>query len=304
MPLCDDNTLAHLLKHDTVHGPFSEDVQVVDGGLTIGGRFVASTAERDPTQLPWRESRIDVVLECTGIFRTKSAALAHVEAGARYVIISAPGKDVDATIVVGVNDASLDPEKVQVVSNASCTTNCLAPVAKVLNDNFGIRRGLMTTVHSYTMDQNLLDSPHKDLRRARAAAQNIVPTTTGAAKAVGLVLPELNGKLGGMAIRVPTPNVSLVDLVVELDKSTSAEEINAALSAAAAGPLRGVLDAVHAPLVSSDLVGNPHSSIVDLSLTETMEGNMVKLLSWYDNEWGFSNRMIDLARLLYGKSRR
>ena len=228
----------------------------------------------------------------------------HLDAGAGHVIISAPAPGADATICVGVNHETLDPSKHKVVSNASCTTNCLSPLAKVLNDNFGIVHGLMTTVHSYTMDQNMLDAPHKDFRRARAAAINMIPTSTGAAKAVGLVLPELDGKLGGMAIRVPTPNVSLVDLVVELEKPTTAEAINAAIQAAADGPMKGVLEAADAHLVSGDCIGNPHSSIVDLPLTVGMGDNFFKLLSWYDNEWGFSNRMIDLSRLLYGLERR
>lgn len=301
--LTGDDMLAHLLAHDSVHGAFGKDIQVVDGGLMIDGKKVATSAIRNPEDLPWKETGVDVVLECTGVFRTREGATKHLTAGASKVIISAPGTDPDATIVVGVNDGSLTGEE-RIVSNASCTTNCLAPAAKVIHDNFGIRHGLMTTVHSYTMDQRLLDAPHKDFRRARAAAVNMVPTTTGAAKAVGLVLPELAGKLGGMAIRVPTPNVSLVDLVVELDKDTTAEEVNAALSAAAAGPLKGVLAAVDAPLVSSDLVGNPHSSIVDLGLTAMMGPRTLKILTWYDNEWGFSNRMLDLARLMSGKARR
>lgn len=301
--LTGDDMLAHLLAHDSVHGAFGKDIQVVDGGLLIDGKKVATSAIRNPEDLPWKETGVDVVLECTGVFRTREGATKHLNAGAGKVIISAPGTDPDATIVVGVNDATLSGDE-RIVSNASCTTNCLAPAAKVIHDNFGIRHGLMTTVHSYTMDQRLLDAPHKDFRRARAAAVNMVPTTTGAAKAVGLVLPELAGKLGGMAIRVPTPNVSLVDLVVELDKDTTAEAVNAALSAAAAGPLKGVLAAVDAPLVSSDLVGNPHSSIVDLGLTAMMGPRTLKILTWYDNEWGFSNRMLDLARLMSGKARR
>jgi glyceraldehyde 3-phosphate dehydrogenase len=299
--LTDDETLAHLLKYDTVHGAFSQDVAAVDGGISVGGKVIATSAERDPANLPWRAAGVDVVLECTGVFRDKARAMAHVQAGARKVIISAPGKKVDATIVVGVNDHTLDPETAQVISNASCTTNCLAPAAKVLHSNFGIRRGLMTTVHSYTMDQCLLDAPHKDLRRARAAAQNIVPTTTGAAQAVGLVLPELAGRLDGMAIRVPTPNVSLVDLVVELDKPASVDAVNDAFRAAAAGDLAGILYASEAPIVSSDLIGNPHSSIVDLPLTAVMGDNMLKILTWYDNEWGFSCRMVDLTRKLAGQ---
>ncbi len=301
--LTGDDMLAHLLSNDSVHGRFGKDVQVVEGGLLIDGKKVATSAVRDPAQLPWKETGVDVVLECTGVFRSREGASKHLAAGASKVIISAPGADPDATIVVGVNDSVLTGEE-RIVSNASCTTNCLAPAAKVVHQHFGIRHGVMTTVHSYTMDQCLLDGPHKDFRRARAAAVNMVPTTTGAAKAVGLVLPALAGKLGGMAIRVPTPNVSLVDLVVELEKDTTAAEVNQALVNAANGDLKGILSAVSAPLVSSDLVGNPHSSIVDLDLTMMMGPRTLKLLTWYDNEWGFSNRMLDLSRLLSGKARR
>ncbi len=303
--LTDDATLAHLLKHDSVHGTFGPDVSVVDGGLRVGDRTITTSAERDPSNLPWGDKGVDVVLECTGVFRDRDKAALHLAAGAKKVIISAPGKGgVDATVVVGVNDDVLDPEQHRIVSNASCTTNCLAPAAKVLLDSFGIRSGLMTTVHAYTMDQRLLDSPHADLRRARSAALNMVPTTTGAAIAVGKVLPALAGKLNGMAIRVPTPNVSLVDLVVELERPATVEQVNAAFTAAAAGALEGVLQASTAPLVSSDLIGNPHSSIVDLPLTLSMGERSVKILSWYDNEWGFSNRMVDLARMLFGLGRR
>jgi glyceraldehyde 3-phosphate dehydrogenase len=294
--LTSDDMLAHLLAHDTVHGPFGHDVKVVEGGIEIDGKRIGTSAERDPSKLPWQG--VDVVLECTGVFRKREAAAQHVAAGARKVIISAPGIGSDATIVMGVNDHTLNPAEHVIVSNASCTTNCLAPAAKVLHESFGISHGLITTVHAYTMDQCLLDAPHKDFRRARAAAQNIVPTTTGAAAAVGLVLPELAGKLNGMAIRVPTPNVSLVDMVMTLKQDVTVEQVNEAFRAAAAGPLAGVLDAVDAPLVSSDLIGNPHSSIVDLALTDVIGGNSVKVLTWYDNEWGFSNRMIDLAKRL------
>ncbi len=301
--LTSDDMLAHLLQHDSVHGRFAQRVAAVDGGIKVGDVLVATSAERDPAKLPWGEKDIDVVLECTGIFRSREKAGYHLTAGAKKVIVSAPGTDLDATIVVGVNDGDLNPETARVVSNASCTTNCLAPAAKVLNDTFGIRHGLITTVHAYTMDQNLLDGPHKDFRRARAAALNMVPTSTGAAKAVGEVLPSLKGKLDGMAIRVPTPNVSLVDMVITLERDTTVEEVNAAFVAAAQGPLKGILAAESAPLVSQDLVGNPHSSIVDLQLTAVMGGNTVKVLTWYDNEWGFSNRMIDLAKLLFGATR-
>jgi len=304
--LTGDPLLAHLLANDSVHGRFAETVEAVDGGLNIGGSLVPTSAEPDPTKLPWKDRQVDVVLECTGIFTARDKAQMHLDAGAHKVIISAPASGADATICVGVNHDTLDPERHHVVSNASCTTNCLSPFAKVLNDSFGIVQGLMTTIHAYTMDQNLLDAPHRkgDFRRARAAGLNMVPTSTGAAKAVGLVLPELNGKLNGMAIRVPTPNVSLVDLVVELERSTTAESINAALTEAANGPMRGILEASTAPLVSSDLVGNPHSSIVDTQLTMMIGENQAKVLSWYDNEWGFSNRLADLARLLFGHERR
>jgi glyceraldehyde 3-phosphate dehydrogenase len=298
--LTSDDMLAHLLAHDSVHGKFGQPVEAVDGGIRIGDTVVATSAERDPTKLPWGDKQVDVVLECTGIFRTREKAGMHLTAGAKKVIISAPGSDVDATIVVGVNDSDLNAETATIVSNASCTTNCLAPAAKVLNDSFGIQHGVITTVHAYTMDQNLLDGPHKDFRRARAAALNMVPTSTGAAVAVGKVLPELAGKLDGMAIRVPTPDVSLVDLVVTLDRDVTVEEVNAAFVAAANGPMKGILSAVSAPLVSQDLVGNPHSSIIDLELTKVMGGNTVKVLTWYDNEWGFSNRMVDLAKMLFG----
>jgi glyceraldehyde 3-phosphate dehydrogenase len=289
--------LAHLLVHDSVHGNWGTSVKVVDGGLEIGGKLVKVTAEKDPAKLPWKDERIDIVLECTGAFTARAKAALHLDAGARRVLISAPGTDEDLTLCIGVNDDQLDLSKHFVVSNASCTTNCLAPVAKVLDAQFGLVHGLMTTVHSYTMDQNLLDAPHKkgDMRRARAAALSMVPTSTGAAKAVGLVLPQLKGKLNGLAIRVPTPNVSLVDLVFTSREPVTKEAINAALSAAAAGPLKGVLAAVDAPLVSMDLNGNPHSSIVDLELTSTMGTHMGKVLAWYDNEWGFSNRMVDLC---------
>jgi glyceraldehyde 3-phosphate dehydrogenase len=295
--------LAHLLAHDSVHGNWSVPVAVADGGLTIGGKFVRVTAETDPAKLPWRDEKVDTVLECTGLFTKREKAAKHLDAGARRVIISAPGTDEDITVCLGVNDDKLDLSKHFIISNASCTTNCLAPIAKVLNDAFGIEQGLMTTVHSYTMDQNLLDGPHKkgDMRRARAAALNMVPTSTGAAKAVGLVLPEVKGKLNGLAIRVPTPNVSLVDLVINTTRPVTKESINAALVAAANGPMKGILQALDAPLVSMDLNGNPHSSIADLELTSTMGDRMAKVLSWYDNEWGFSNRMVDVCKLIARK---
>ncbi|HHO52340.1 MAG TPA: type I glyceraldehyde-3-phosphate dehydrogenase [Deltaproteobacteria bacterium] len=296
--LTSDDMLAYLLRRDSVHRTFSEPVEVVDGGLRIGERTIPVSAERDPAKLPWSDRGVDIVLECTGMFTSRDKAAAHLDAGAARVIISAPGKGgIDTTIVYGVNHDGYDAEQHRVVSNASCTTNCLAPVAKVLHETVGIERGLMTTIHSYTMDQNLLDAPHRGgkFRRARAAALNMVPTSTGAAKAIGLVLPALAGRLNGMAIRVPTPDVSLVDLVFDAGRETSEEEINEALRAAAAGPLAGVLEATDEPIVSGDLIGNPHSSIVDLALTQVIDGRLVKILSWYDNEWGFSNRMIDLA---------
>jgi len=297
--LTSDDMLAHLLKYDSVHRGFEPSVQAVEGGLQIGDRFVATSAEADPSKLPWKASQVDVVLECTGRFTNREKAGLHLDAGARRVVISAPAKGaVDFTVCMGVNDQGLRPEH-RVISNASCTTNCLAPVAKVLQESFGIEQGLMTTVHSYTMDQNLLDAPHKgDFRRARAAAMSMVPTSTGAAKAVGLVLPALNGRLNGMAIRVPTPNVSLVDLVFTPGCDVTVEAINDALTAAAEGPLKGILAVSRDPIVSIDLCGNPHSSIADLPLTQTMGPRLAKVLSWYDNEWGFSNRMLDLARRL------
>ena len=290
--------LAHLLKHDSVHGNWSRDVSSTENGIVIDGKEIKVSAEKEPQKLPWKELGIDVVLECTGAFTKREKAAWHLDAGAGRVIISAPAEGEDITVCLGVNDHLLDLSKHRIISNASCTTNCLAPFAKVLHQEFGIVHGLMTTIHSYTMDQNLLDAPHKkaDMRRARAAALSMVPTSTGAAKAVGLVLPELKGKLNGLAIRVPTPNVSVVDLVFNTERPVTKDSINAALSAAAAGPMKGILAAVKAPLVSLDLNGNPHSSIVDLELTSVMGDRMAKVLSWYDNEWGFSNRMVDLCR--------
>ena len=296
--LTSDATLAHLLKYDSVHGRFSESVEVVDGGLKIGGTFIKTSAQRDPKELPWADSNIDVVLECTGFFLTEEKASLHLQAGAKRVLVSAPGKSESIkTIVVGVNDSELTPEH-KIVSNASCTTNCLAPLAKVLDDTFGIETGLMTTIHAYTGNQNILDAPHKDLRRGRAAAMSMIPTTTGAAVAVSKVLPQLKGKLNGMAIRVPTPNVSLVDLVFTSSSELSVEAINAAIIDAADGPLKGVLGYTKDPVVSVDMVGDTNSSTVDLGTTQTMGKNMAKVLSWYDNEWGFSNRMISLAKLM------
>lgn len=294
-------TLAHLLKYDSVHGILKADVSATEDTIIINGKEIKVYAEADPTKLPWGELGVDIVIESTGRFTKGLDAAKHIEAGAKKVIISAPGKDIDATIVMGVNDNIYDPANHNILSNASCTTNCLAPVAKVINDNFGLVKGLMTTVHSYTNDQQILDLPHKDLRRARAAGMSIIPTTTGAAKAVALVLPELKGKLNGFAMRVPTPNVSVVDLVVELAKPASAEEINAALKAAADGPMKNILEFNPLPLVSKDFNGNPHSSIVDGLSTMVIDGNMAKVVAWYDNEWGYSNRVLDLALLVAAK---
>lgn len=299
--LTDANMLAHLLKYDSVHGKLDADVKVDGDSLVVDGVAVKVTAERDPSKLTWGEMGVDIVVESTGFFTKRADAAKHLEAGAKKVIISAPATDEDITIVMGVNHDKYDAASHDVISNASCTTNCLAPFAKVLNDNFGIKRGMMTTVHSYTNDQQILDLPHKDYRRARAAAENIIPTSTGAAKAVSLVLPELKGKLNGGAMRVPTPNVSLVDLVAELDKDVTAEEVNAALKAASEGDLKGILDYSDEPLVSGDYNGNPASSTIDALSTMVMEGSMVKVISWYDNESGYSHRVIDLATYIASK---
>jgi len=292
--LTDAKTLAHLLKYDSVHGIFNADVKAGDGSITVDGKELKVFAVTEPENLPWKDLRVDIVIEATGRFADRPSAARHLDAGAKWVIISAPAKEPDATVCMGVNEETIDLSKHKVISNASCTTNCLAPVAKVVHNEFGIVKGLMTTIHSYTNDQRILDLPHKDLRRARAAALNMIPTTTGAAKAVGLVLPELKGKLNGMSIRVPTPNVSIVDLVVELAKEVTVEEINAALKKAADGPMKGILQYTEAPLVSSDLNGNAHSSIVDATLTMVLERKMAKILAWYDNEWGYSSRLRDL----------
>ena len=293
--LTDAKTLAHLLKYDSVHGRYAGTVKADGAALVVDGKRIEVSAVKDPAQLPWKRLGADVVLECTGIFVDRESAAKHLAAGARKVIISAPPKgDVDAMIVLGVNDADLTP-KAQVLSNASCTTNCLAPVAKVLHEAFGIERGLMTTVHAYTNDQQILDLPHKDLRRARAAGFNIIPTSTGAASAVGKVIPALNGKLNGCAMRVPVADGSLIDFVADLKRKVTVEEVNAALKKAAEGPLKGILEYSEDPLVSSDIVGNPASSIVDAQSTMVMDGNMVKVVAWYDNEWGYSNRLADLA---------
>ena len=296
--LTNPQTLAHLLKYDSIHGILAEDVSSTADGIRIGGKLIKVFSERDPAALPWKELGVDIVIESTGFFTNAKDAAKHIQAGARKVVISAPGKDVDLTVCMGVNDGLYDADLHNIVSNASCTTNCLAPVAKVLLENFGIVKGLMTTVHAYTNDQSILDLPHSDLRRARAAALSMIPTTTGAAKAVALVLPELKGKLDGMAVRVPVPNVSLVDLVVETEKTTSAEEVNKALKAAAEGPLKGILAYCEEPLVSCDFNGNPSSSTVDAAITTVIGGNMVKVLSWYDNEWGYSSRIVDLVKLI------
>ncbi|MDR6999501.1 type I glyceraldehyde-3-phosphate dehydrogenase [Neobacillus niacini] len=293
--LTDANMLAHLLKYDTVHGTLSEDVTVDGEYLVVGGQKVKVIAERDPAQLGWGDLGVEVVVESTGRFTKREDAAKHLEAGAKKVIISAPASNEDITIVMGVNEDKYDAANHHVLSNASCTTNCLAPFAKVLNDTFGIKRGMMTTVHSYTNDQQILDLPHKDYRRARAAAENMIPTSTGAAKAVSLVLPELKGKLNGMAMRVPTPNVSVVDLVAELEKDVTVDEVNAALKEAAEGPLKGILAYSELPLVSSDYNGATVSSTIDALSTMVLEGNMVKVLSWYDNEVGYSNRVVDLV---------
>ncbi|ART77972.1 type I glyceraldehyde-3-phosphate dehydrogenase [Sutcliffiella horikoshii] len=299
--LTDANMLAHLLKYDSVHGKLAADVKVDGDNLVVDGKTIKVTAERDPAKLSWGELGVEVVVESTGFFTKRADAAKHLEAGAKKVIISAPASDEDITIVMGVNEDKYDAANHNVISNASCTTNCLAPFAKVLNDKFGIKRGMMTTVHSYTNDQQILDLPHKDYRRARAAAENIIPTTTGAAKAVSLVLPELKGKLNGGAMRVPTPNVSLVDLVAELDKDVTAEEVNAAFKAASEGELKGILGYSEEPLVSGDYNGNPESSTIDALSTMVMEGNMVKVISWYDNESGYSHRVVDLAKYIAAK---
>ncbi|HEC96997.1 MAG TPA: type I glyceraldehyde-3-phosphate dehydrogenase [Nitrospirae bacterium] len=296
--LTDAATLAHLLKYDSVHGRFSADVSATGNSLIVNGREIKVTAITDPAKLPWKDDGVEIVIESTGRFTDKASASKHLDAGAGWVLISAPAKEPDITVCIGVNEESIDIQKHRVISNASCTTNCLAPVAKVLNNEFGIIRGLMTTIHSYTNDQRILDLPHKDLRRARAAAMNLIPTTTGAARAVGLVLPELKGRLDGMSIRVPTPNVSLIDLVVEVSGDTTTEEINGALKNAAEGPLKGILLYSEAPLVSIDLNGNDHSSILDATLTKVIEKRMIKVLAWYDNEWGYSSRLRDLAQYI------
>ncbi len=298
--LGDIPTMAHLLKYDSVHGRAFDVVEVTEEGFIADGHAVKVLSEREPSNLPWGELGVDVVVESTGIFKTGELASKHIEAGARKVVITCPAKGEDITVVMGVNDGKYDAEKHNIVSNASCTTNCLAPVAKVLLENFGIKRGYMNTIHAYTNDQKILDLPHKDLRRARAAAMSMIPTTTGAARAVSLVLPELAGKLDGFATRVPTPDGSMVDLTVELEREVTVEEINAAMKEAAEGELAGILAYTEDPIVSIDIVDDPHSSIFDAGLTMVMGGksNLVKVVSWYDNEWGYSNRVRDLVKIM------
>jgi len=296
--LTDAKTLAHLLKYDSVHGRFPGKVEASEDGIVVDGKTVKVLSEKDPAKIPWKELGVDVVIESTGIFRTADKIAKHFEGGAKKVILTVPAKgEIDATIVLGVNDGELKPEH-KIVSNASCTTNCLAPVAKVLHESFGVKRGWMTTVHAYTNDQRILDLPHSDLRRARAAAVSLIPTTTGAAKAVGKVIPALNGKLDGISMRAPVCDGSVVDLVVELEKDATVDQINAAMKAAAEGPLKGILEYCEDPIVSVDVINNPASSVFDAQSTSVMDGNFVKVLSWYDNEWGYSNRVVDLISKL------
>jgi glyceraldehyde 3-phosphate dehydrogenase len=294
--ITDNATLAHLLQYDTAYGRYPGTVEATDEGVIVDGTLVRVLAERDPANLPWGDLGVDVVLESTGFFTKRDDAAKHLAAGAKKVVISAPATDEDITIVLGVNDDAYDPEQHHVISNASCTTNCLAPPAKVANDTVGIKHGLMTTIHAYTSDQRLQDAPHKDLRRARAAAQNLIPTSSGAAKAVGLVLPELNGKLTGFAIRAPVITGSVVDLTFEAERETSVEELNEAFRSAADGGLQGILRYTEEPLVSSDIIADPHSSILDGELTQVIDGTLVKLVAWYDNEWGYSNRCVDVLQ--------
>jgi glyceraldehyde 3-phosphate dehydrogenase len=295
--LTDNATLAHLVKYDSILGRLPQEVKATDDEISVGGKTIKAYAEKDPAKLPWGEVGADVVIESTGFFTDATKAKAHIDGGAKKVIISAPAKNEDVTVVMGVNHEMYDPAKHTIISNASCTTNCLAPMAKVLHDTFGIQQGLMTTIHAYTQDQNLQDAPHKDLRRARAAALNIVPTSTGAAKAIGLVLPDLKGKLDGYALRVPIPTGSTTDLTVTVGRETTVDEVNAALKAAADGPLKGILVYNDDPIVSSDIVTDPASCIFDAPLTKVI-GNQVKVVGWYDNEWGYSNRLVDLVKLV------
>lgn len=299
--LTDAATLAHLFEYDSVHGKYPGTVSVDGSTIVVDDERFDVLSERDPAKLPWAELDVDIVIESTGLFRKREDAAKHLEAGAKKVIISAPATNPDVTLLMGVNDDGYDPDAHDIISNASCTTNCIAPVVKVLLDEFGFERGLMTTVHSYTNDQVILDGPHKDLHRARAAAMSIIPTTTGAAKATALVVPEVKGKLDGMAMRVPTPDVSIIDLVAEVGRETTAEEVNDAFRAAAAGSMEGILTVEHRPLVSVDYVGNPYSSTVDAGLTAVMDGSMVKVIAWYDNEWGYSSRCVDLANMVGSK---
>jgi glyceraldehyde 3-phosphate dehydrogenase (phosphorylating) len=296
--LTDAATLAHLLKYDSVHGRYPGTVEVSDDGLLVDGDAIRVLSERDPAALPWGDLDVDIIIESTGLFRDHVSASKHIEAGASKVVISAPAKNEDITIVLGVNQDRYEPENHHIISMASCTTNCLAPVVKVLSDEYGFRHGLMTTIHAYTNDQRILDLPHKDLRRARAAAVSMIPTTTGAAKATGLVLPEVAGRIDGMALRVPTADVSIVDLVAELEKDVTADEVNAAFRVAADGPMEGILGVSDEPLVSVDYTSDPRSSVVDALSTSVMDGRMVKVLSWYDNEWGYSSRVVDLVRFV------
>jgi glyceraldehyde 3-phosphate dehydrogenase len=297
--LTDNATLAHLLKYDSIYGLFQHDVKHDDSSIIVDGTKIKASAERDPKNLPWKELGVDLVIESTGVFRARDQVAWHIEAGAKKVILTVPAKDkVDKTIVLGVNDSDLTDDA-QILSNASCTTNCLAPISKVLQDNFGITEGLMTTVHAYTNDQVIHDFPHSDLRRARAAGLNMIPTTTGAAKAIGLVIPELDGKLNGVAIRIPIPTGSIVDLSVRLEKKPSVDDINAAMEKAASGPMKGILEYCIDPIVSSDIRGNPHSSIFDSLSTMKIGSDLYKVFSWYDNEWGYSNRVVDLAQKLF-----
>jgi len=300
--ITDAKTLAHLLKYDSVLGTLKEEVKATEDSIILNGKTIKVLAEKDISGLKWKDLGVDVVIEATGKYTKRPEAIKHLEiGGAKKVIISAPATDPDITIVMGVNEQVYDPEKHHIISNASCTTNCLAPVAKVIHEKFGIEKAFMTTIHAYTNDQRILDAPHKDLRRARAAAVSQIPTTTGAAKAVGLVLPELKGKIDGIAIRVPTPNVSLVDLVALVKKETTAEEVNAALKEAAEGSLKGIIEYTEEPLVSVDFMSNPHSAIVDAMSTKVMEKNLVKVMAWYDNEWGYSCRLVDLVKYIMKK---
>ena len=299
--LTDTGTLAHLLKYDSIMGNLKADIKALGDTITVDGDAFKVLALKDPSQLPWKDLGVDIVFESTGKFTNRDDAAKHIAAGAKRVIITAPGKKVDGSFVMGVNNAQYDPSKHVIISNASCTTNCLAPVVKVLHESFGLKRGWMTTVHSYTNDQQLLDLPHKDLRRARAAALSIIPTTTGAASAVGEVLPALKGKLDGISLRVPTPNVSCVDLVAQLEKKATADEVNAAFKTAADGALKGIMEYVTSPLVSIDFRGNPHSTMIDSAYTKVMDGDFLKVLAWYDNEWGYSNRCVDLLHYMASK---